>query len=303
MIALAALLALVGASEVSAAPAPMPPAQTPAAPRRLTRIVVYDLVSEEIAPKQMALVTASLMAEIRKLKNVSVVGMEEVRAMLSAAEQQQAAHCMDDSCLVNIAGALGAQLVIAGSVGRVGESTVFTAKRINMSSASVDESVSRRMRGGSGEELLEALGPAVETLFPDFELRPGTVRGVPAEQVARFNPPPLAPWMTLSAAGTSVVLGLTAGTFYVRQKMAESDYRALMKKSTTEGVRALQLKPLEQKANSSHSSAVIFGSSAAVVLAASGLMYVYTDWHREPRTRVTPVVTPTLKGVSFATGF
>ena len=62
-----------------------------------------------------ALFLDSLLAELRKLERVSVIGMDEVRAMLDIEAQKQALGCDDDEgCLAEIAGALGAPADIIG---------------------------------------------------------------------------------------------------------------------------------------------------------------------------------------------
>ena len=82
--------------------------------------------------------TAGLVQEIRKLKGVSVIGMDEVRAMLDHEAQRQLAGCEADSdCLAEIAGALGADTLVVGSMARVGDEHVLALRRIEPQRAEV----------------------------------------------------------------------------------------------------------------------------------------------------------------------
>ena len=279
------------------------PADAGASARAPVRIVVYDLTADEIAPQHLALITASLITEVRKLKGVSVIGMEEVRAMLSTTEREVADKCMDDACMTSIAGALGAAVVVSGGVGRIGASTVLNAKRIDMKTAEVQESVTRRMSGGGGEELLEALGPTVEALFPDFELRLGMKRGVPAEQVARWNPPPLAPWMTIAAGSTGAALSAVAGFFYWRQRSAESSYRSLNASSINGPVVGARLTAYQDRARSSYRNVLISGPLAAASWAAGGVMYWFTDWKGRSAAPGAAQIVPMGTGASLLMAF
>ena len=118
-------------------------------------MVVYELSAADLSPEQRALVTAAIVAELRKLKRVSTMGMDEIQAMLTMEEQKQLMGCDDQSCLAEIAGALGADKLVVGSVGRMGDSSVFNLKRIDMQSSAAEGTVTRRMTGGGGR----AVGP------------------------------------------------------------------------------------------------------------------------------------------------
>ncbi|MCK5688396.1 hypothetical protein KAI87_03950 [Myxococcota bacterium] len=249
--------------------------------KKLQRVVVYELKSTDMEDEHLEMVSASFLTEVRKLAGISAIGLDEVQAMLSDQEQKQMQSCNDDSCMAAVAGALGADMVLVGTVGSVGASTVFNVKRINMKTAMVDYSFNKRMRGGTGEEMLEAVGPSVAQLFPDFELRTGLSRGVPAQLVARWNPPPLKPWMTLVTAGGAGVFALTAIFFSISKTMAESNYEDLNSQSTVHSVAGKRLVEYETQANTGYRNTLIFAPLSLGGLVASGVMYLFTDWEGE----------------------
>jgi hypothetical protein len=82
------------------------------------RVAVLDTrVSGELPPRQLALVEVALLAELRKLENVSAIGMGEIREMLSIEDQRQRLGCSaDEACLAEIGGALGTDEMLVSSI-------------------------------------------------------------------------------------------------------------------------------------------------------------------------------------------
>jgi hypothetical protein len=207
-----------GSAEVTA---PSAPAEAGAKTRAL-RVAVADLQLAEVEENVGRVFTDSLLAELRKLERLSVISMDEVRAMLDLEAQKQLVGCdEEESCLAEIAGALGADVLIIGGLARVGDQSVLSLKRIDQQRARVVEQVSQRLQPARGEEFLAAVGPAVETLFPTHPLRPGRERGVGDEAALRLNPPPLPTWAfwttTGVAAGSLVATGLAGGWWAFNQ--------------------------------------------------------------------------------------
>jgi hypothetical protein len=182
------------------------------APRkRNMRIAVYELKASGVDERVALVTTASLTAELRKLNGVTVIGMDEVRAMLDLEAEKQLLGCPDDSCLAEIAESLGADTLVVGSLAHIGEENVIGIKRIDQRAASVAGQVNQRLKPANGEEFLAAIGPAVEALFGDFSLKPGKTRGVPEELALRLNPPPLPTWSFYTALGVTGGAALVAG--------------------------------------------------------------------------------------------
>jgi hypothetical protein len=183
--------------------------------QRALRVAVADIDAADIEDKLKVVFLDSLLAELRKLDRVSVIGMDEVRAMLDMEAQKQAIGCgEEESCLAEIAGALGADVMVIGGIAKVGEEKIVSLKRVEQREAKVSQQYSQRLKDIGGEELLAAIGPSVEALFPDRELRAGMERGVAPELALRLNPPPLPPWAfwtTVGVAGGATALsGITA---------------------------------------------------------------------------------------------
>ena len=269
---------------------------------RPIRVAVYQLKAKDLDAEQLELVSDSLLAEIRKLSRVSAMGMDEIQAMLLVEEQRQMLGCSDESCLAEIAGALGADYLIVGSMGQVGESSLLSLKRIDMHKAQTVQTFNRRMAGGSGEELLEALGPGVNALFPDYPLRSGLTRGVSAEVVGRWNPPPLDTWVFWTVAGTAAATLATSGIFFWQQQEAEDDFQALVDRSRDGriAVAGADLVEAEDRAEFNNKVGLALVGTGAALAVGAGLIALFTDWHGE--LTVTPTLGASGGGVTVGGG-
>src|SRR5207253_3240205 len=85
------------------------------------RIAVYDFELSGIDKRVGRVVTDATVAELRKLQGVSVVGMDEVRAALDMEAQKQLVGCSSESCVAEIAEALGVDGVVIGQLAQVGD--------------------------------------------------------------------------------------------------------------------------------------------------------------------------------------
>jgi hypothetical protein len=209
----------------AAPPGPQTPTPTPAAtpatafsagpeaiaPSRSLRLAVYELKADGIDTRTARIVTDALVAELRKLQRVSVVSMDEVKAMLDLEASKQMVGCDDDSCLAEIADSLGVDGLVIGNVTRLGDEAVIGIKRLDQRSAGVVGTATQRLKSADGSEFLAAVGPLVESAFADIPLRAGARRGVDEAIALRLHPPPLPVWVYWTdaiATGATLATGL-----------------------------------------------------------------------------------------------
>ncbi len=197
-------------------PPPAPPPPPPPAPEaptlRSLRLAVYELKTDGVDERTTKIVTDALVAELRKLQRVSVVSMDEIKAMLDHEASKQLTGCSDESCLAEIADSLGVDGLVIGSIARIGDETVIGIKRLDQRSAGVVGSATQRLKTTDGSELLAAVGPLVQGSFADIPLRPGLTRGVDDAIALRLHPPPVPTWIYWTdVVGTGVVLAAGVG--------------------------------------------------------------------------------------------
>ncbi len=95
-----------------------------------------------------------------------VIGFAEVRDMLDATAAAALAGCVDDRCTVDAARALSVDLIVAGKIGRVGDSVLLSLSLLEPKTASVKARTSLAM-ASSGDLLPFAKRSATALLHPE----------------------------------------------------------------------------------------------------------------------------------------
>ncbi|MFH1808421.1 MAG: hypothetical protein ABIJ09_06745 [Pseudomonadota bacterium] len=244
------------------------------------RIAVYELRVEGVPARVGRLTTDALTTELRKLKGVNAIGMDEIRAMLAHEASKQLLGCDQESCLGEIAGALGVDELVTGSLTRVGQTSVLSLRRLDMLNAQARGSVERRLTPDNGEEFLAALGPAVEQLFPEQALVVGARRGVDAEVALDLNPPPLPVWVFASTAGATALLALAGGGATVMAGLSYAAFNELAASSVAPGdpVPYTSLQDRQRQAEGWDVARTSLYVAAAVVGVAAAVEVFFTDW-------------------------
>ncbi len=249
------------------------------APDQVLRIAIGDITRHGVDARVGRLVTDALLQEVRKLRKLSAIGYEEVRAMLEFEQEKAAMGCDEDSsCLAEIADALGVDVLVVGGLVRVGDESIFSLRRIDQSSASVTLQVQERLTPAGGEEFLAAIGPAVEKLFPDRALRPGEERGVSPEIARLLNPPPLPLWSLLSAG--AVTGGLALGTVILAgaQLVSRALYEGTLADAKEQAVTLDELQSEQLVVNGLFIAALGMGAITLVAGAGTGVLALFTDY-------------------------
>jgi hypothetical protein len=156
------------------------PQAAAAAPQ--TKVAVMPLASVEGVPGKTAeALTEAVSAEVRKRSKAQVITQREISAILSLEQQKSMLGCQNDACFAEIGGALGVDQLVSGDLSVLGESWLFHLKLLDAKKAVVLHNSDRRLRGGTIDDVLDALPAMVGELFPP-EAR--------AAEVAAVQPPP-----------------------------------------------------------------------------------------------------------------
>lgn len=246
---------------------------------RALRVAVYDFELQGIEPTIGAVVTDSVLAEVRKLQGVSAIGMAEIRDMLSHETNKQYVGCdSDESCLAEIAGALGVDDLITGKLSKTAEQHVMLVRRIDQANAKVTSVFDKRLTMGSGQEFLLSIGPAVEQLFRERDLREGLRRGVPDKVALRLDPPPLPTWSFWSVVGASAASVAVGGIFGLLAQSAQGDYDDYVALANSQVIDGRTLNQKSEQVDSRATAANASLIAAGVFALAAGVMYLFTDW-------------------------
>ncbi|MBS2026755.1 MAG: hypothetical protein JST54_02525 [Deltaproteobacteria bacterium] len=151
-----------------------------AATKRNARILVMNLnATIGVDPRIGEVITNRLTAQVQKATGAQVLSSADIQAQLGLAKTKSMVGCTDDQCLAEIGGALGAELMVTGSLAKVGSSISFDAEVVDTAKVRVLRRYSNRIKGGSDEEFFDEADRAVAALFP-----PGATPGVPPTAAA-----------------------------------------------------------------------------------------------------------------------
>ena len=218
MLALGALL-LAAPAAAQDAPPTTPPAAAPAPqPPKKIRTLVMDLKSNGVDADTVETISGLIAVTLDGDARLEVLSGADVRQMIELESQKQAMGCADDSsCLADVAGALGAELVVFGAAGKLGR---LYNLNINLFDSSQSRSVGRvAVQAGSVEELPQQLRPALQQLVRKALAARSPDGVAPTEDVddtARtdaIDTPPPAAASTGPGALPFVVAGVGAGVF------------------------------------------------------------------------------------------
>jgi TolB-like protein len=116
------------------------PVKTQTKSKTLPTLIVFDLIPEKGVEKGATnLLTEIVMDRISATRRYTVVGQKDLDKMLFWEQNKQLKGCTDTSCLVQIAGAMGAEFYVEGSAGIMGSQYIITLKLIDAMSVKVVE--------------------------------------------------------------------------------------------------------------------------------------------------------------------
>jgi hypothetical protein len=128
------------------------------------QIVVLDLKPAGGGARELALaLNPLLVAELSKIDGMSVVSASDVRALLEHESNKAALGCDEASCMTDIAGSLGAELLATPTVSMVGRDVIITLTLIQVDGAKVVRRSTGKVRGKQNAP--EAVAGAVHDLF------------------------------------------------------------------------------------------------------------------------------------------
>ena len=144
----------------------------PGEPGKARRIAVLKLAAKTgVEPATADLFTDALVGALRKRGGASVLSPSDVSALIGFEREKALLGCSDASCLAEIGGAMGADRLVSGNVGRLGSSLVVYLTSVNIKKVRVVATVSERLKGGKDEDFLDALPGFVDTLLNESPAR------------------------------------------------------------------------------------------------------------------------------------
>ena len=130
--------------------------------------------------------TEILTTELESLVDVEVIGSSDISALIGFEKEKELLGCDDDvTCIAQIGGALGVDLLLVSEVGRVGSTYVLNLKLIDSHKGTVLKRGYRSVPSADG--LIDAVKPALAVVVP---LLSSTGATQPAAATADPEPTP-----------------------------------------------------------------------------------------------------------------
>ncbi|MBI5528692.1 MAG: hypothetical protein HY897_20370 [Deltaproteobacteria bacterium] len=274
-------------AQSGAGPAGAQPSGKTARPKAV-QIAFFTLEAQGVEAKVTAIVSDTILINLSRLPDATIIGSKEIDAMLGFEQKKQLSGCTDTSCMVAIGGALGVDKIVTGSVGKLGESHVLNLKLLSIRDAKIEQMYQKRIKGGTEEAFLDLVPEALAALFPAHAaaFEPAPTRGAatipsprePAitKEVAAAGPG-VYPWILAGAGAAMVVAG------GVVHSLAKSDYDAWKKLPESDpGVKSLK----DSGTSKQTTAFVLYGVGGAA--AVGGLVWYFVS--DNGRSIAAPVV-------------
>jgi len=127
-------------------------------------LATMDLKPQGVEPALARNLTDLLTEKVRELGMFQVTSTDDIRDMIKFQEDRRLSGCESDvACLVEIGGALGVEYMIAGTVGKLGETYLLHLRLIHITKAKVLGSASLDTET-LGAEVIDKLARAVRQL-------------------------------------------------------------------------------------------------------------------------------------------
>jgi len=148
------------------------------------------------------ILTDAVHSQLRKLPDARVISQREIETMLQYEKVKMQMGCTDVSCMVEIGGALGVDKLVAGSLGKLGDSYLFALKLLSIHDGKIEGMFDKRLMEGDEEDFLETIPEALATLFPKHALL--WPKDSMKRKIGRAGP---WPWVMVGVGGAAVITG------------------------------------------------------------------------------------------------
>jgi hypothetical protein len=154
------------------------------------RVAVTPIVAGEgVQATTAAALTDALAAEVRKRAG-DVITRREIASVLSYEQQRSMLGCPSEVCIAELGTVLGADRLVSGDLSKVGESLLFHVTLLDVAKVKVIGQADRRVKGGTVDDLLDALPAMAGELFGGPAAAPEPTPAAPVTASTRQTPPP-----------------------------------------------------------------------------------------------------------------
>jgi formylglycine-generating enzyme required for sulfatase activity len=150
----------------------------PDSTRKQPKIAILSVQSSAITKENLERVSDYIAEEFEKKANGKVLFLEDIRSMLQSEGVENLLSCYADTCISQIGNAIGADIVIIGGIGQLGNNYLFSLKMIDVLRDHVLSRVSTRVTGDIGK-VLDEIPVAVGNLVKKNSVQMDSVISAP----------------------------------------------------------------------------------------------------------------------------
>lgn len=103
--------------------------------------------ASDVTKGEAEIITDRLRIDLFKTGNVDIMEREEMQTVLEEQGFQASGACSDEGCLVEMGQMLGVQIIITGSIGKLGKLYLLNFRAVDVQTAKIDKVVSRDIDG------------------------------------------------------------------------------------------------------------------------------------------------------------
>jgi formylglycine-generating enzyme required for sulfatase activity len=155
-------------------------AEKPDPNRRQPKIAILSVQSSAITKENLERVSDYIAEEFEKKASGKVLFLEDIRALLQSEGMENMLSCFADTCISQIGNAIGADIVIIGGIGQLGNNYLFSLKMVDVLRDNVLSRVSTRVTGDVGK-ILDEIPIAVGNLVKKNTTQMDSVISAPRE--------------------------------------------------------------------------------------------------------------------------
>lgn len=173
-------------------------------------MVVLDLEAIDVDAEKLRIVNAAVVDQLASYEQLEIVSQADIRQMVDFEAEKAAVGCDTNSCLSEIAGAMGAAYVVFGQAGRL-DDTIFV--QLNLFDSAKARAIGREeVRSKKLSQVPDRVAPAIGRLVqPLTGVEPPPEPVFQDEQTASGGLAPVLLWGGVAALGVGVLGAGVAG--------------------------------------------------------------------------------------------
>lgn len=161
---------------------------------RGARIAMLDLTAgRDVDPTVAKSLSEVALTKLQALNMGDCIGWTDIKDLLSLEMEKQLTECANDSCMADIGGALGVEMMISGNISRVGSQYVINLKLFDVRNARALNRISRSVAANEDallSNLPDIIAELVKPIPPVLAqtMAGGSEQGRPGVLIVRSTP-------------------------------------------------------------------------------------------------------------------